>query len=107
MLQSMATQAKNIIKTKGDDKMSISPATAHFRQTKYQLVCTPEVIPSGSRLFEQVYSLLRLDIEDDTVETCFLYDVSRNASTASAILNEVISCQPAAEDFREFVAELL
>ena len=95
------------IKTKGDDEMSISPANAHLRQTKYQLVCTPEVIRSESHYFEQVYSLLRLDIEDDTVETCFLYDVSRNASTASAILNEVVTEQPSAEEFREFVVELL
>ena len=87
--------------------MSISPANAHLIKTKYQLVCTPEVIGSVSRLFDQVYSLLRLDIEDDTVETCFLYDISRNASTASSILNEVILGQPSAEDFREFVAELL
>jgi len=87
--------------------MSISPANAHLRQTKYQIVCTPEVIRSGSSLFEQVYSLLRLDIEDDTVDTCFLYDVSRNASTASAILSEVVAEQPSAEEFREFVADLL
>ena len=87
----------------------MSPSTyAHeLHETKYQLVCTPEIVKSANILYSNVYSLLRLEVFDDTVQTNFLYDISRIKAVAASILDKVELEQPSSEDFAEFVSELL
>ena len=87
--------------------MSPSTAALDNHETKYQLVCTPEIVKSANILYSNVYSLLRLEVFDDTVQTIFLYDISRIKSVAAAILDKVELAQPSSEDFAEFVSELL
>ncbi|MBE6610822.1 MAG: hypothetical protein E7634_09165 [Ruminococcaceae bacterium] len=79
----------------------------HQHETKYQLVCTPEIVKSEDPAHRNVYSLLRLDIFDDTVQANILYDVSRIRAVACSILDQVELAQPSFEDLPEFVSELL
>ncbi len=87
----------------------MSPYAPLFQnhKTKYQLVCTPEVIKNEDRTYKNVYSLLRLDIYDDTVEAKILYDISRIQAVACAILDKVELSQPPLDELNEFVSELL
>lgn len=87
--------------------MSPSTHIPQSRETRYQLVCTPEIVKSNDILYSDVYSLLRLDIFDDTVEAKILYDISRIKTVAAAILDKVELGQPSSEDLAEFVSELL
>ena len=87
--------------------MSPSTSAPDHHETKYQLVCTPEIVKSANILYSNVYSLLRLEVFDDTVQTIFLYDISRIQAVAASILDKVELEQPSSEDFAEFVSELL
>ena len=87
--------------------MLFSAPLFQHHETKYQIVCTPEVIKSEDHAHKNVYSLIRLDIFDDTVQANILYDISRIQAVAYSILDQVELAQPSFEDFSEFVSELL
>jgi hypothetical protein len=87
--------------------MSFSNELFKAHETVYQLVCTPEIVKSEDARYGNVYSLLRLDLFDDTVKADILYDISRIDTVAQSILQKVENSQPSSEDFAEFVSELL
>lgn len=87
--------------------MSFSKELFKAHETVYQLVCTPEIVKSEDARYGNVYSLLRLDLFDDTVKAHILYDVSRIDTVAKSILRKVERGQPSSDEFAEFVSELL
>lgn len=87
--------------------MSYTSIRRGASQAFYQLVKTRSVNEKENSLYNNVYSLLRLEYNGDIIESCFLYDISRTESTALSILERIKEIAPSSTALQDCIEELL